>query len=411
MKIAQICQAYPPMISGASIIVQQLAKALAFEGHEIMVLAASDRGHPYQERTGSLQVIRLRSWSNPIRIDQRFSFSSGPAVMKYLHHFQPDIVHLHEPLSIGLTGLRFANRLKIPIVLTLHQLPWFVAAYVEDIPGLENLTEKALWEYGRWFLSKCTVTIVPSYAIADVVQAHAIPRPQVIHLGINSNKFSPRPAYPGEARKLFHKYGLSPDLPVILHVGRVDTEKQVDRVIKVTGQVMKHHPAQLLIVGDGRQLDQIIQISHELGITDRCHFPGFVDSDGDLPGLYRLASVFITASEIETFGIVVLEAMASGLPVIAPHATCMHELIIDGKTGFLTEPGDEESMAHRLSLCLRYPDVAHDMGKQAVARSKKFTRTKMVSEHIKFYQSLHEASGTIEPLISQEANFFSGGES
>jgi glycosyltransferase involved in cell wall biosynthesis len=215
------------MISGAAIGVQELATTFAQRGYQVMVLAASDLPYGYVEQAGALQVIRLPSWNNPARAQQRFMIWPYRELRRYLKEFRPDVIHLHEPLSVGLCGLWAARRLQIPVALTLHQLPWFVSAYLPDLPSVRSEVEAALWRYGGCFLRHCAAVIAPTNTIADIVHQHQNPRPQVIGYSIDVSRFKPQPSQPDEAEILRRRYDLSSRLPVLLHVGRIDVEKQV----------------------------------------------------------------------------------------------------------------------------------------------------------------------------------------
>jgi glycosyltransferase involved in cell wall biosynthesis len=297
-------------------------------------------------------------------------------------------LHLQDSLSAGLCGLRVARALDIPVVLTVHQLPWFVSAYTPALPSLRQRIEAGLWIYGTWLLQQCEAVITPSRVIADIVSAHANCRPQAISNGVDLRRFTPRPAFPGEGEALRQEYGLEPYLPIILYVGRIDADKRVDLVVRAAAQAMHTVDAQLLVVGDGRRLAAVIRLSEELGIRELSHFPGFVPATGNLPGLYRLASVFITASEIEIQSSVVLEAAATGLPVIAVWASSMPEFVEDSVTGYLVVPRDIDAMVDRLVRLLRNPDQARTMGQAGRAKMQKHSLDRSIEAHERLYRSL-----------------------
>jgi glycosyltransferase involved in cell wall biosynthesis len=129
-------------------------------------------------------------------------------------------------------------------------------------------------------------------------------------------------------------------------------------------------------------------LSAQLGIRARSLFPGFVTPTGDLPGLYRLASVFVMASEMETQGLAGLEAAASGLPIIAVRATALSELVHDGLNGYLVAPGDVEAMAEQMRLLLQNPERARKMGEAARALAEQHSLESALAAHEQFYQSL-----------------------
>jgi 1,2-diacylglycerol 3-alpha-glucosyltransferase len=388
MKIAYVCQSYPPMISGAALVAQRLAEGIASRGHEVLVMAASDRQRAYAESTAGLKLVRLRSFPNPVRVDQRFLLWPRREIIAELQVFRPDILHLQDSLSAGLPGLLAAHALDIPVVLTAHSMPWLVSAYAPALPGLRQGIEAGLWIYGNWLLQQCETVIIASHVIADIVSAHAGCRPQVISNGVDLRRFTPRPAFPGEGGTLRQKYGLDLYLPIILYVGRIDMDKRADLVIRAAAQAMHSVNAQLLVVGDGRRRAAMIRLSEKLGIRHLSHFPGFVPATGDLSGLYRLASAFITASEIETQGLVVLEAAATGLPIVAVRAAAIPEVVEDGVTGYLVAPRDIDAMADRLVLLLRNPVPAKAMGRAGRAKMQRHSLDRSIEAHEQLYRSL-----------------------
>lgn len=388
MRIAYVCQSYPPMVSGAALVAQRLAEGMTKRGHAVLVMAASDRQRAYTVSTNSLKLARLRSFSNPMRVSQCFTLWPRAEIAAQLRVFRPDILHLQDSLNIGLCGLRIGRAFGIPVVLTIHQLPWFVSLCAPALPGLRQAIETGLWIYGGWLLRQCETTIIPSYAVAEIVSTHTNCRPQVISNGVDLRRFTPHLAFPGEGEALCQEYGLDPYLPIILYVGRIDVDKQVDLVVRAAAKAMRLADAQLLVVGDGRRRTAVIRLSEKSGIRDLSHFPGFVPATGDLPGLYRLASVFVTASEVETQGLVVLEAAATGLPVVAVRAAAIPEAVEDGVNGYLVAPRDIDAMADRLVLLLRNPAQARAMGQIGRARAENHSLDSSIEAHERLYRSL-----------------------
>jgi glycosyltransferase involved in cell wall biosynthesis len=377
------------MISGASLAVQRLAEGMAARDHVVLVMTASERGEAYTEEFDNLKVRRLRAFQNPLRVDQSFLLWDRNIISAEFKEFKPQILHLHDPLNLGVAGLVTARRLQIPVALTLHQVPRFVSAYLPNVPALQNTVESGLWSYGSWLLQRCEKVIVPSHAIAEEIHSHDIQRPNVISNGIDLHTFNPDPPDPSERETLCLRYGLDPDLPVVLHVGRLDVDKQANLVIRASAQAINQVDAQLLIVGDGRQREELIELCANLGIGRFCHFPGFVETNGDLPGLYRLAAVFVTASEIETQGLVILEAMASGLPVVAIKATCIPELVQDNVNGYLSQPGEVGQMSEQVLRILMSPNRAKEMGRVSRALAQEHSIDKSIDNHEELYQSIH----------------------
>ena len=362
MRIAYITQSYPPMVSGAAIFARQLADCMARRGHQVLVIAASDRGTPYRVKNDRLSLLRLRSYPNPMRTGQRFVLPARRAVLHALHNFQPDLIHSHDPFQLGLTGVTHARYANIPVALSIHQLPWFVASYVPDVAGLRGHIESALWIYARWLLRKFTFVITPTRTITKIIADMTGVKSQTVSYGIDLQKFHPRLSS-DEETALRARLDLPLKVPVILHVGRLDSDKRADQAIKAVARVMQNTNAHLLIVGDGRQKTALMRLCKALRIEKRCHFPGYISREESLPEIYRLADLFVTTSEIETQGIVLLEAAASGLPIVAVQATCIPEIVHNGVNGYLTEPNDNITLGNAITDLLMNPDKAKKMGK------------------------------------------------
>jgi glycosyltransferase involved in cell wall biosynthesis len=183
-----------------------------------------------------------------------------------------------------------------------------------------------------------------------------------IGFGLDLQMF--RPAFScDEETATRQKWNLPLDVPLLLHVGRLDPDKRVDHVIQAAAQTMKTTNAHLLIVGNGTQKPALINQCSSLGISDPVHFTGFIPTNQGLPEIYRIAQLFVTASEIETQGIVLLEAAASGLPLVAVNATCIPELVHDGINGFLAEPGKISMLTNAISLLLKDQEKVDNMGR------------------------------------------------
>jgi 1,2-diacylglycerol 3-alpha-glucosyltransferase len=400
MRIAYLSQSYPPMISGAAFFARDLAEAMARRGHQVLVIAASDKKHPYLDQKENLAVLRLRSFFNPMRVGQRFLPYPRRGVMKALREFQPDVIHMHEPLQMGLLGLEYAKRAKIPTTLTLHQLPWFVASYLPE--RIRPFVEAILWTYARWLLKQFTSIIAPTQTISTIVSQMTGLDTNVIGYGLDLDTFHP-PLTPDRESAARQKRNLPPDTPLMLHVGRLDTDKRVDRVILAAAQVMRESAAHLIVVGDGQQKNYLIQLCRNLGIAERVHFTGFVLAGQGLPEIYRMADLFVTASEIETQGIVLLEAAASGLPLVAVCATCIPEIVHHEVNGYLAEPGDIHALAASISKILDNPRLASAMGKQSRTLAEKHDAQIKLEKHENLYQHLSQGLFPAGQLLNLKA--------
>jgi glycosyltransferase involved in cell wall biosynthesis len=198
------------------------------------------------------------------------------------------------------------------------------------------------------------------------------------------------------------KWNLPPDIPLLLHVGRLDPDKYVERVLQAAAQVMEGNNAHLLIVGDGVRKSALMNLSESLGISDRVHFTGFISTKQGLPELYRIARLFINASEIETQGLVLLEAAASGLPIVAVRASCIPEIVHDGVNGFLAEPGDVEGLSRGMNALLSDENKVEQMGRASLALAQQHDNRFTIEAHERLYKQLIEKTQAVYPEMTED---------
>lgn len=384
MRIAYLTQSYPPMISGAALTVEKLASDMVARGHQVLVIAASDREKPYHTYKDNLTVMRLNSVHNPMRVNQRFLLFPRFAIIKALNKFRPDIIHAHEPLQTAWAGITYAQRHHIPITLTVHQLPWFAASYLPKIPALRNHVESVLWTYARWLIRHFTSVIAPSHTTSGLLASVIGIKTITISNGIDLEKFHP-PLSSDDETATRSRLNLPSNVPIILHVGRLDTDKSVDKVICAAAQAIRESEAHLLVVGNGSEKNSLVNLCHSLGISDRVHFTNLISDKQYLSEIYRTATLFITASEIETQGIVLLEATASGLPIVAVDATCIPEIVHDQISGILAQPGDTGALGDAIIRLLAHPDQALRMGQAGRKLAQQHNIQYTMETHEKLY--------------------------
>ncbi len=401
MRIAYITQAYPPILSGASLVAGQLADTMAARGHQVLVIAPSERGRRCLIQNRNLSVLRLRSYRNPLRAHQRFMLFPRGEVLQALYKFHPDVIHSHDPLQMGMLSLEYARQTHVPIATTVHQLPWFVSKNLPDVEEIRAHAEAALWEYAGWLLHQHASVITPSQTVSDMVMQMTGIQAQVISNGVDLSTFHPAIS-PQEAAAVRAKLGLPLSVPIILHVGQLHTAKRPDCVIRAFAEVIQQSDAYLLIVGDGPQKAELMDMCVKLGIADRTHFPGFISVQQGLAQIYRLSTLFVTASEIETQGIVLLEAVASGLPIAAVRATCIPEIVHQGKNGYLAEAGDIDGLCKAMLKILGSPALARAMGHQSHCLAQRHAIEKTMDAYEQLYlESLSCRTYTAPPIGAQ----------
>lgn len=361
LRIAYLSHSYPPVLSGVSTVVHNLAEGMPSLGHECMAIVSSDIGKPYQEH-GQVDVLRLRSFPTPKPIDYRFMPFPSRKISQELAQFDPDIVHVHDPILA-----RLAVKIKIeqepswPLIYSVHLQPGAVIPHIPDILGFRDFLENVMIKYGRQLIDCCQAIISPSVFLAGYIREQTGNDVHVISNGVDTDHFKPSPTSPVEPLHLREKYHLHPTLPILLSVGRLSEEKNLDIVLRTAAIVMQQTEAQLVVVGDGNTREDLQSLADDLGIGEKTTFTGPIEREVDLPGMFRLAEVFLMASEVEAQGLVVLEALATGIPVVAVRASAIPELVTDGSNGFLVPPQDPGAMADKVHALLNDKELAGEI--------------------------------------------------
>ena len=205
---------------------------------------------------------------------------------------------------------------------------------------------------------------------------------EAISNGVDLSKFGKKKV----SGRLYRKYRVDPNKKTLLYVGRVDPEKSLNVLMEAFARVHRNNPdTQLLIVGDGTDKSRLETDANELGIRDSVIFAGRVIGR-DLPVLYNMGDVFGITSTTETQSIVVLEAMASGLPVIAVRAGALEELVTTNRNGFLCEPKNVREVASSFDFILSNPEKAREMG----AESRKIAKTHDLSHTLNRMEEIYK---------------------
>jgi 1,2-diacylglycerol 3-alpha-glucosyltransferase len=234
--------------------------------------------------------------------------------------------------------------------------------------------------YARISLKSYSNLVSPTQTIATIIEGMIGLTPDVISYGLDLKTFHP-PQHPGLVTASRKKWDLPSNIPLLLHVGRLDTDKSVENVIRAAAPAIRESDAHLLIVGDGKQKQNLIRLCKEMSIKERVHFTGFIHPS-NLPEIYRMANIFFTASEIETQGIVLLEAAASGLPIVAVDATCISEVVHDQINGFLIRHRDINAFSKALLTFINDPNGSYAKGLNG--------RILVSEHHIQNTWTLHE---------------------
>jgi len=357
MRLLVVTDQYPPMVGGVPAVTRGLATAMAERGHQVTVLAPSPGPRPGAGRDGGADVRYIASFSWPWYSGMRVARPPFRAVRDALAAASPDVVHIHSPLVLGVLARRLAGSAGVPVVYTNHYLP----ANVRTTPGGgSRALHRSFYSWVVGFANRCGYVTAPSQVALALLSERGLAVPsQVISNGLDGRAFAPGPADAALGRR----YGLRPDRPLILSVGRLSGEKRVDVLLEAASRLRT--PAQLAIAGAGPLAGKLRSQAARLGLAGRVIFLRHVP-DADLPDLYRMADVFAIASEAELQSLATMEAMASGLPVVAADACALGELVRPDHNGYLFASGHAADLARYLDLLAADSGLRRRMGVESL---------------------------------------------
>ncbi len=337
MKIGLFTDTYAPDVNGVVTVIQLMERELRRAGHDVCVFAPTYPGHT--DADGA--VYRFPSVRLVLYRGMRFALPvGGRKVFRLIAGL--DIVHSHDPFSVGQVAFWAAWRHGIPHLHTYHALYTELRRY---IPPPFRPPRQAVEQISRAFCNLCDGVIAPSRAVETELRSYGVRVPiYSLPFGVDEEEFAHSPGW--NARR---ELGLPPG-ELLLFVGRLGWEKNIEFLLRSFQRVHDQRPeSHLVIVGEGPQRCRLESYTGDLGIMDAVTFTGPI-SRGRLIDLYRQATLFVFSAKMETQGLVLVEAMMAGLPVVAVGAMGPLDIVTSGETGLLVGENEEEfaSACHTL---------------------------------------------------------------
>lgn len=372
---------YRPLINGLSLAVGRLAAGLRARGHRVLIFAPRYPGH----RETDPDCVRLPSLRAPTHHAYALPLPWLARTRRALAAARPDVVHVHHPFLVGPHAARLARRLGAPLVFTHHTLYEHYGHYVPGIPRLAGAL--ARWRATR-FAARADLVVAPGPAVARRLAGDDVAAPIVtIPTGVDVPPHIPEERRTAQRRDLL----AGAAGPLILAVGRLAREKNVESLLRAFALVAREESgAVLCLVGDGDERGRLGKLARALGIHARVRFVGAVPHDA-VSQAYAAADIFAFPSISETQGLVVLEALAHGLPVLAAHSHAVEDLLEDGSTARVVPPTTSGLAAGLRDLILS-PGLRARLGTRgrALAAAHPFDAT--VERHVEAYRFLLRAA-------------------
>lgn len=387
LTIVMGCDTFAPDVNGAARFAERLAAGLVERGHDVHIVApAASRRHGtwVEEHLGrKLTAHRLRSWRWYPHDWLRFAlpWTSKANARRVLDEVKPDVVHLQSHIVIG-RGLAYeAQKRGIRIVATNHVMPENIIEFTRLPRFLHHTFVSLAWKDARKSFDRAEAITPPTRRAAEFLEkATGLRGIHAISCGIDAHNYTP-------------DFG-SRTANRILFVGRVTGEKQIDVLLKAVKLLPDALDAKVEIVGGGDQFKNLQALAETLGIADRVAFLGYV-TDEELRAAYTRATVFAMPSIAELQSIATMEAMASGLPVVAADAMALPHLVHDGENGFLFRPGDAQDLADKLKSVLTLPQDELDALKNA---SLRIVASHDIQTTIATFESLYRREQVADPV-------------
>ncbi len=402
LNIAFISDTFCPDVNGIATYLKIISKALSDKGHSVTIYTHKKAVNPFGSEE-NVKIERLPAVGLPTYKGVYACIPNPLKLRRSLTLQNPDIIHIHSPPGpLSIMALVIAKRRKIPVVATVHgfwdryekYISFFVVLGKIRIPfegnflkklkamimvqlnnigkgklGNIGMKKRLVWSVLRMMYNRCDAIIVPSRISAMKVKSHGIPCVYVPH-GVDTDTFRRKTDY---RRK-----------NAVLSVCRLGYEKKVDVVLRAFCLVAEQHPkVSLTVVGDGPARTSLIELAKTLGMKERVSFPGTVQRGG-LQEYFDAHDFFVNASDSETFGYVVAEAMAAGLPVVAVRAQGTKEMVKHGVSGYLAEVDDIRGLAKAMERMLRESNLKR-MGTAAYRRIRDFSVNEFTENHLRLY--------------------------
>lgn len=379
MRIMVVTDQYESMVGGVSTVTGELARGLAKRGHEVALVVPSPGWRGRVATAEQVSVTYRGSLRWPWYEGMRLGCLPVSAARKLIASFAPDVAHIHSPVTLGVMARIGAGRQRVPVVYTNHYLP---ANVRPSTAPRSRVVDALFYRHVVGFSNRCTYVTAPTATALGLLRERGLHVPSgILSNGIDLGAYSPGPA----DDRIRHRYGLPAAGPLILSVGRLSPEKRMDVLLDAAARLGPG--TQIVMAGTGPDEARLRARAQRLGIGAKVRFLGFVPGP-DLPGIYRLADVFAIASEAELQSLTTMEAMATGLPVVAVDAYALGELVRHGHNGFLARPGHAAEIAAYLDLLCSDPCLRARMSAASLRIISGHERHRWLAEWESLYRTL-----------------------
>jgi glycosyltransferase involved in cell wall biosynthesis len=367
MRIALFTETFLPKVDGIVTRLKHTVEHLQRSGDQVLVFSPEGGLREYK----GAKIHGVSGMAFPLYPELKLALPR-PSIGEALERFNPDLIHVVNPAVLGLAGIYYSKTLSIPLMASYHtHLPKYLEHY-----GL-GMLEGVMWELIKAMHNQARLNLVTSTAMQTELTEHGVERVEVWQRGVDTELFRPELAS-GEMRS--HLSQGHPEAPLLLYIGRLSAEKEIDRIKPVLEAIPG---ARLALVGDGPFRAELEKHFADLPV----HFVGYLAGE-QLASAYASADAFIFPSRTETLGLVLLEAMAAGCPVVAANSGGIPDIVTNGVNGFLFDPTDEQGAITATQKLLESKAEREQMRLNARAEAEKWGWAAATRQLQQFYTSI-----------------------
>jgi glycosyltransferase involved in cell wall biosynthesis len=378
MKILMMTNTYTPHVGGVARSVESFTRAYRERGHEVLVVAPEYEGTP-PEKSG---VIRVPAVQQFMGSDFVVALPVLRDVDTTVEGFQPNIVHSHHPFLLGATAVRVANIHGLPLVFTHHTM---YEDYTHYVAADSQALKRFVISLSTHYANLCDLVFAPSGSVRRILQERGVETPiTVMPTGVDIERFRR-----GSGRGFRAAVGIPPETFLVGHVGRLAHEKNLSFLVAAVVAFLEREPrAQFLVVGKGPDEREIREAFAAAGQQNRLHMLGTLQREL-LVSSYKAMDVFVFASKSETQGMVLVEAMAGGAPVVALDANGSRDVIVDEQNGRLVKTETVEELAAALYwIATRSAEQRRKLRSHAKKTANRLTLPRMADRALSRYAKL-----------------------
>ncbi len=329
MKIGLFTDTYFPQINGVVSSVCMLKENLEKLGHQVFIFTIKDPLATKDEPN----VYRVPSF--PFAKAWRLGVFYHPRLVRKIKSLQLDVIHTHTEFSLGLFGRAMARELQIPHLHTYHTIFEDYTHYIVKFSALNPIAKTAVRKFSANFCNAVDQVVAPTEKVKELLLSYNVRQMiNVIPTGIELDKFVKARYKQNMISKLRTEFGIRPSERVLLYVGRLAEEKNLEELFRLLSAYLhRKQDVKLVLIGDGPSKVELEGLAKSLRIQDQIIFAG-VKPWADIARYYQLGEVFVSASQSETQGLTYIEALASGLPVVAKADLCLEGVLKNNENGF-----------------------------------------------------------------------------